>query len=437
MAQAPATQEPARPGLMQQARSLLLKAEVDSRLLSMLVALIVIWIGFNLWSGGQFLQARNLWNLSVQTASVAVMATGMVLIIVSRNIDLSVGSILGVTGMIMALFQAEWLTKGLGISLGEPWIWVAAAILGLAVGAGIGAIHGTLVAYIGIPSFVVTLGGLLVWRAVTFTLASGRTIQPLDATFVLLGGGPRGSVGDVVSWIIGILVCVAIVYALVAARRRRIRYEFPVRPIALEVAIGAIACGVVLLAVQTANSYPWPPKLATAYAEAHGIVEPSGGLIIGTGIANPVLIALGVGALMTFLATRRRFGRYVYSIGGNPDAAELSGINTKRTLMLTFVLMGVLAAISSVISTARLMAATNQAGTGAELSVIAAAVIGGTSFAGGIGTIPGAILGALVIQSLVSGMQLLGFDNPTQDIAVGVVLVAAVGVDTVLRKRAS
>ena len=177
--------------------------------------------------------------------------------------------------------------------------------------------------------------------------------------------------------------------------------------------------------------------LATAYAEAHGIVEPSGGLIIGTGIANPVLIALGVGALMTFLATRRRFGRYVYSIGGNPDAAELSGINTKRTLMLTFVLMGVLAAISSVISTARLMAATNQAGTGAELSVIAAAVIGGTSFAGGIGTIPGAILGALVIQSLVSGMQLLGFDNPTQDIAVGVVLVAAVGVDTVLRKRAS
>ena len=169
----------------------------------------------------------------------------------------------------------------------------------------------------------------------------------------------------------------------------------------------------------------------------HGITEPPGGLIIPTGIANPVLIALGIAVLMTILATRRRFGRYVYAIGGNPEAATLSGINTRRVIMMTFVIMGLLAAASAVVSTARLQSAVSGLGVGAELSVIAAAVIGGTSFAGGIGTIPGAVLGALIIQSLVTGMQLLKFDNPSQDVAVGVVLVAAVGLDQVIRKRTS
>jgi D-xylose transport system permease protein len=140
---------------------------------------------------------------------------------------------------------------------------------------------------------------------------------------------------------------------------------------------------------------------------------------------------------MTILATRRRIGRYIYAIGGNPEAADLSGINTRRVIMWTFVIMGVLAAVSAIITTARLQSATSGSGTGLELQVIAAAVIGGASFAGGIGTIPGAILGALIIQSLVSGMQLLRFDNSVVDIAVGVVLVVAVGIDTVARRRAS
>jgi D-xylose transport system permease protein len=298
-------------------------------------------------------------------------------------------------------------------------------------------LQGSLVAYIGIPSFVVTLGGLLVWRAVTFILAQGRTISPLDSTFMLLGGGPKGAVGDTVSWIIGIGGCVAIIWGLISSRRRRRRFDFPTRPVWAEVAIGAVGCIVVLAAVWVANSYPWPKGLATQVAQQQGIVEPPGGLIIPTGIANPVLIALGIAALMTILATRRRFGRYVYAIGGNPEAATLSGINTRRVIMMTFVIMGALAAASAVVSTARLQSAVSGLGVGAELSVIAAAVIGGTSFAGGIGTIPGAVLGALIIQSLVSGMQLLKFDNPSQDIAVGVVLVVAVGLDQVLRRRSS
>jgi D-xylose transport system permease protein len=203
-----------------------------------------------------------------------------------------------------------------------------------------------------------------------------------------------------------------------------------------EVGIGAVGIGVVMGAVFIANSYAWPTRVASRWAEAQGIVEPEGGLIIGHGIANPVLIMLGVALLMTILATRRRFGRYVFAIGGNPEAAELSGINTRRTITLTFIIMGVLAAVAAVVATARLNAAEATLGFGAELEVIAAAVIGGTSFAGGIGTIPGAILGALVVQSLVSGLQLMRVDNAMIDIAVGIVLVLAVGIDQVVRRRA-
>ena len=230
-------------------------------------------------------------------------------------------------------------------------------------------------------------------------------------------------------------MCVGIVYALITNRRRRQRYGFAMRPIVAEVAIGVIACGAVLLAVWTANSYYWPENLANDFAEANGIPIPEGGLLIPTGIANPVLILLGVGGVMTYIATRRRFGRNVYAIGGNPDAALLSGINVKRTIMYTFGLMGLLAAVSAVVQTARLNAAVTGLGVSNELDVISAAVIGGTSFAGGIGTIPGAILGAVVMQSLRSGMLLLNVDSPVQDIVVGIVLVAAVGVDSYLRRR--
>ena len=191
--------------------------------------------------------------------------------------------------------------------------------------------------------------------------------------------------------------------------------------------IGVVGCGVVLVAVWVAISYAWPEALATQYAQEHGITEPPGGLVIPTGVAIPVVIMIGVGLVMTYMATRRRFGRYVYAIGGNPDAAELGGINVRRTIMSTFVLMGVLAAVSAAVQTARLNSAVTNLGVQNELDVIAAAVIGGTSFAGGIGTIPGAILGAVVMQSLRSGMLLLNVDSPTQDVVVGIVLVAAVG----------
>lgn len=409
--------------------------DVDTRLLGLVAALAIIWIAFNIGSDGTFLTARNLWNLSVQSASIAIMATGMVLIIVSRNIDLSVGALLGFTGYTMAMAQSQWIPQGLGLGLDHPLTWVLTLAFGLVLGAILGGIQGFVIAYGGVPSFIVTLGGLLVWRGLIFQYAQGQTIAPLDPTFRLLGGGPQGSLGEIGSWVLGAVACAAIVVGLLLNRRRRASYGFPVRPrwaLGLLAVVGII---IVLGGVWVTNAYPWPEALAAQFAEQNGIPVPAGGLVIPTGIAYPVLIMIAVAIVMTHIAERRRFGRNVYAIGGNPLAAELSGINTRRTVMLTFAVMGILAAVSGAVQTARLNAAVTGLGTQNELDVISAAVIGGTSFSGGIGTIPGAILGAVVMQSLRSGMVLMHVDSPMQDIVVGIVLVTAVGLDALLRRR--
>jgi len=358
----------------------------------------------------------------------------MVLVIVTRNIDLSVGSILGFTGMIMGVTQAHILPQLLGFDY--PGIWILALATGLVVGGAIGALQGSIVAFLGVPSFIVTLGGLLVWRGATWFVTSGQTVAPMNATFRLMGGGTEGSIGATWSWIVGALACLAIVAAIINARRQRKRFSFPRRPVWAEYVIGAISCILVLGAVQVANSYYWPVAIARRYAEANGIAWPEGGLLISHGIAVPVLIAIGVGIVMTFIATRLRFGRYVFAIGGNPEAAELAGIKTRWVTVRIFALMGMLCAIAAAISTARLNAATNAQGELDELYTIAAAVIGGTSLSGGMGTVAGAMLGALVMQSLQSGMVLLGIDTPLQRIVVGAVLVLAVWLDTVYRARA-
>src|SRR6476659_3672016 len=426
--------EPGRP-MGRSARSVFARLEIDSRLVGMIVALAIIWVAFNFLSNGLFLSPRNLWNLSVQSAAVAIMTSGMVLIIVSRNIDLSIGSMLGFNAMIMGLAQTEWIPNFLGPGFDPSFLWVAVVLLGIVVGAVIGGLQGYLVAYIGIPSFIVTLGGLLIWRGAAFQLAKGRTIAPLDSTFQLLGGGPTGSLGATLSWVVAGIAIAAIAYGLIASRRRRRRYGFQLRPLWADVFLGVAGSLAVAAAVWVANAYAWPKTLAERYAAENGIPIPPGGLQIATGIAFPVLIGLGIAIVMSFLATRRRFGRYVYSIGGNPDAALLAGINTRWTIMKTFIAMGMLAAIAAAVTSARLNAATSALGTGVELQVIAAAVIGGTSFSGGIGTIAGGVLGAVTMQSLSSGMVLIGVDTAWQDIVVGLVLVAAVGVDTVVRRQ--
>ncbi len=415
--------------------ALIRSTEIDTRMLGMMALLVVIWVGFHFMSGGTFLTPRNLWNLSVQFSPVAIMATGMVLIIVSRNIDLSVGSMLGLIGMSMAVVQAEILPTYLGF--GHPATWIIVLAFGLVLGALVGMFQGFVVAYAGVPAFIVTLGGLLVWRGVAWSLASGRTVAPMDSTFQLLGGGSRGSLGALGSWIVAGLVSAGIVAYLAYDRRQRRRYGFTLRPRWVVIALGVGGCLAVFGAVWVMNSYYLPENLARQIAEQRGIAWPEAGLQIPLGISYPVLIAMGAMLVMSFIANRRRFGRYVFSIGGNPEAAELGGINTRWTVVKAFMVMGILVAVAAAVTIARLNAATSGLGTLSELYVIAAAVIGGTSLSGGLGTVSGAVLGALVMQSLQSGMVLMRVDAPLQDIVVGIVLVIAVAVDVYYRRRST
>ena len=440
--------------------------EIDARMLGMIGALILIWCTFDITSGiwrgnfggvlgGSFLTPRNLWTLLVQTSSIAVMSTGMVLLIVMRQIDLSVGSMLSMVAVVTAVLQVFNLGPMWGV--GNPWIWPAAVIASIALGAAVGAFNGALTAYAKIPAFIVTLGGLIAYSGLAFLAARGETVAPMDKTFEVFGGGiPLSWLGPFWSWAVALVVCSAIVFAIINGRRQRQRFKFPLRPVWAEIFLAALGSAAVLGTTLVMNSYPWPYKLIENYAKANTVIIPPGienkdgsavcqaadkvvrcvdGLIYYTGYSVPVLVALAVGLLMTFIATRTLFGRYVYAIGGNPEAAELAGINTKWMTVKVFALMGALVGVSSVISSARLNAATNALGLFNELYVIAAAVIGGTSLAGGVGTIYGAMLGALLMQSIISGMSLLNLPTAYQSIVVGVVLVLAVWLDQLYSRR--
>ncbi len=415
-------------------RRLVGATEIDLRLFGMLLALIGILVGFHIMSGGTFIRPANMVTLAVQATGIAIMATGMVLIIVSRNIDLSVGSIVGLVAMSIALLQTDWL-PALGLGSDSQWMWLIALALGLGLGAIIGGVQGFIIAYIGVPSFIVTLGGLLSLRGTVWLLSSGAGINGLQTEFRKIGGGVEGSVGEWATWLLAVIGSAAIIALIVYSRRQRQRFGFPVRPMWAEVLIAVVGCIFVLGIAAFANMNYLPPGLASQYAAAHGITEPAGGLKVPIGLPWPIILVVFVTIAMTFVATRRRFGRYVYAYGGNPDAAELAGINTRWTIMKTFMLMGFLCAVAAAVTAARLNGATQDAGQGAELYVIAAAVVGGVSFAGGIGTIPGAVLGAFVMASLSYGLAYNGVNAPTQDVVAGLVLIVAVGFDTWNRRR--
>jgi D-xylose transport system permease protein len=204
-----------------------------------------------------------------------------------------------------------------------------------------------------------------------------------------------------------------------------------------EYLLGGIGCLAVIGLAAFANANLWPKGLADKYAAANNIAVPPGGLQIPTGFPFPIVLLIGVTLVMTWLATRRRFGRYVYAYGGNPDAAELAGINTRRTILKTYVVMGVLCALAAAIAAARLNGSTLDVGQSYELYVIAAAVVGGTSFAGGVGSIAGAVLGAFVMQSLAYGLSFMGVNSPGQNVVAGIVLILAVGFDSFNRRRGS
>ncbi|MCG6929515.1 MAG: sugar ABC transporter permease [Desulfofustis sp.] len=397
-----------RPSLFQRIST---ELEIDTRMLAMIGALIVIWIVLTILTNGIFFTSRNLYNLAVQTSVVGIMATGMVLVIVARHIDLSVGSLMGFTGMVIAYLQVHVFT------LGAAWNWPLTVVCGLLLGGLVGLWQGWWIAYRGVPAFVVTLGGLLVFRGGAYLVTDGRTVAPMDKTYQLLGGGIDGSIGATWSWVFGIVCIALMILGTVRSRIRRKKYGFEPKArwaelVTLLTGI-ALVCGFVLIM----NSY-YKPRTQ-----------------IPRGIPIPVLILIGVVVMMTLLAKVTKFGRYVFAIGGNPEAAELSGINVPRVTMYIFMVMGILCGIAAVITTARLNAGANSMGTMAELSVIAAAVIGGTSLAGGVGSIAGAILGAVIMQSLESGMVLMGVTSAMRQVIIGLVLILAVWFDVMYNKN--
>ena len=414
-------------------RGLLATLEIDTRLLGMIGAFLLIAIVFNVLTDGRFLTPRNIFNLTIQTVSVAIMATGMVFVIVTRHIDLSVGALLATVSAIMAMLQTSWLPNFLGLELGSPLIAPLAIIFGAVVGSIIGAAHGWMIGYLTIPAFIVTLGGLFVWRNVAWHITGGQTIGPLDGNFVTLGG-IDGTLGETGSWILGALAAAFALYLLLNARRRKLAHGFPVKPVWAEAVIAVVVVAAILGFVWILNAYEVPTRKLVRIFEARGEVMPEG-YTEGYGVPYSVLILIAVATIMTVVAQQTRLGRYIFATGGNPEAAALAGINTRFLTVKIFAIVGFLCAISAVVASARLNFHSNDVGTLDELRVIAAAVIGGTALSGGIGTIYGAILGALIMQSLQSGMAMVGVEAPYQNIVVGIVLVLAVYLDIIYRKR--
>ena len=372
----------------------------------MLVLLAVMSIVFHVLSDGVFLSPENLYNVAQQTAVVGIVSTVMVLVIVARHIDLSVGSVMGFVGVLIAYLM---YTSG--------WSWEAACLAGLAIALLVSIYQGGLTAVLGVPSFVVTLGGLMSFRGAAFLVADGKTQPVNDAFFQRLGGGYDGGIGVAATWMLTGLVIVGLFMRLAQERRSRRRHEMPVEPLWIDMAVTALP-GIVLIAFAWAmNSYQIPSKS-----------EPQG-------IPIPVLIWAFVACLLSFIVHRTRFGRYVFAMGGNPDAAALVGIPVRRVTLLLFALVGLLVTVAAIVAIARLNAGTNSLGTGMELYVIAAAVIGGTALAGGSGSILGSALGALIMQSLDSGMLLLDVSIGKRMVIIGQVLIVAVVFDVLYRRR--
>jgi D-xylose transport system permease protein len=365
------------------------------RAYTMVFALIAIWIYFHYSTGKIFLEPRNFSNLMRQTSVTGVLAVGMLMVIITGQIDLSVGSVVGLAGGVAAIAQG-WLGWGL----------VPSVSAGIATAFVIGASQGALTAYLNIPAFIVTLGGLLAWRGVILGLSGGETIPIRLQTFKAIG---QNYVDPRIGWVVAAISVAAIIWQALARNRARKRHGLEARgPGSLILSI-VLPSAVILWFTYVMNTYE--------------------------GIPIPVIILIAIAMAGGFLTQNTTFGRYLYAIGGNPDAARLSGINIRRHILAVFCLMGILAGVAAIIYTARVGSASPDAGQLLELDAIAACVIGGTSLMGGRGTVFGAILGALIMASLDNGMSLMSVQPYMQNIIKGAILVAAVGLDMAGRRK--
>ena len=360
----------------------------------MVLVLLAIWIFFEIGTDGLFLSSANMTNLLRQASLVGILAVGMVLVIVSGHIDLSAGSAVGLTAIVAAELQ---INQGMST--------VPTILLVILIGLAMGVWQGFWIAYAGVPSFVVTLAGLLAFRGIALVITKGFTFAPFHDSFVKVFQSFLE---------IGVSVAlVAVAYVLYVGGTTWERLRLAGRPSRSTIA------SIVLGALVLAGAFVY---LGWVFADNRGM-------------PIPILIAAAIAAALAFTARRTRFGRHLYAIGGNREAARLSGINIARNTFLVFVLMGGLYAVVGILLGARLNSAPPNAGFFMELDAIAAAVIGGTSLMGGTGTIGGALVGALLVQSIANGMSLENIQSDYQLIVTGMLLIVAVYIDMATKRR--
>lgn len=368
---------------------------IDVRSYTMIVGLIIIWIIFTLLTDGTFLSARNISNLTMQMAVVAILGTGMVLVIVTGHIDLSVGSLVGLVGGVAAALMVwnEWSTTT---------TILAVILLGLFAGA----LQGFATVYLQVPAFIVTLGGMMIFKGLLLGITKGVSIAPMNETYKIFG---QAYVNNTITYLLGAIVILFFVSIYIKSYRQSKNMPHTQKKTLGNTLKLFLYLALIIMFIFTMISYK--------------------------GMPVPVLIMLLGVIIFTFLAEKMKVGRNIYAIGGNEQAAKFSGINVKRTVLLVFTLNGFMAAIAGIILSARLNTGSPSAGMMLELDAIAAAVIGGTSLMGGVGKVYGAILGALIMASLDNGMSLLNIESFWQYIVKGSILILAVWFDVFTKKK--
>ncbi|MBB4013089.1 multiple monosaccharide ABC transporter permease [Niveibacterium umoris] len=384
-------------------KSLLDFVKSNLRDYGMLFSLAVIMLFFQYMTEGTLLEPLNITNLVLQNSYIVIMALGMLLVIVAGHIDLSVGSVAGFVGALAAVLMVNF-----------HWHYLPAAFVCLAVGAVIGGLQGYLVAFHKIPAFIVTLGGMLVFKGLALALLAGQSVGPFPGQFQLLSSGfipdPFGAESlRVTSMALGVAGAAALFYSGWRARANKTRYGATVEPFGLFIGKTTVFAAAILYFTYLLSSYK--------------------------GLPNVLVIMLALTLLFDFVTKRTTIGRRIYALGGNEKAARLSGIKTERLSFLTFVNMGGLAALAGLVFAARLNTATPKAGLGFELDVIAACFIGGASASGGVGKVMGAVIGAFIMGVMNNGMSILGIGIDYQQVIKGLVLVAAVFVDVYNKKK--
>jgi D-xylose transport system permease protein len=380
---------------------------------TMILALVFIWLFFGFLTDWIFFSPRNLSNLFRQMTIVSFLSIGMVMVIVTGNIDLSVGSSVGLVSAITAWLQAIFLPPLLqqafpGLSMLPQGVVITSLsiLAGILVGGLIGVVQGWAIAYLGIPAFIVTLGGMLIFRGGVLGITQGKTIVPIEDSFRLIA---QGYLPDGLGYAFGIFSVAALLFWLFFNRRQKAKYGLPLKPFGIDLMQTLLFSVFILAFVYLMNSY--------------------------RGIPNPVLLMVVVALIFAYITGNTRLGRYAYALGGNAEATRLSGVNTRANVFQVFVLMGLLTGVSGIVLTGYVAAGTTSGGVNYELEAIAACVIGGTSLMGGSGSIAGALVGSLIMASLLNGMSVMNIPAFWQFVIRGLVLVLAVYMDVATKKR--